>query len=136
MAREHRHNPYWQNFPLDLVVIHDYTGDGTNDRQVDLGVDCDAVEVRSPGSFAANVSHLVCAHALRTAYSVCTNDGPAAKNQHRVGAAGDDYWQGKMSGANLTKIELGANGALASGTNVQGRAYRVLGYRFHKPRVT
>jgi hypothetical protein len=115
---------------IEATVIHDYTGDNTHNREIDLGDDYDLIFVVTRDSRAASVDHAAWGYAIQTVYGYMREDGPNARMQHWAMGAGNSYFQGKMTGADANKVKLGSNGPLAAGLNVAGNLYRIVGLKF------
>lgn len=107
----------------------DYTGDGTNNREIDLGDDYDLVLIFLVGTDPSG-NHMALAYALRTGvWGGFRFLWGSQWIRHDSGANIDNFWQGKMSGADANKIMLSAVGDDQYGTNRTGRDYRVLGLK-------
>lgn len=113
------------------AIDHTWEGDGTDDREIDLGDDYDLILIFLEESKAVNVDHLALAYAFRTAYGVMPNTSAAPNPvRHYSMAAADAFFQGKMTGGDADKIKLGSSGGVTSGVNVDGETYRLVGMKF------
>ena len=108
------------------MVLLDYTGDGTNNRFVDLGFAPDGVIVFQRGSFLGGAAHLIQAWALGDCFQVIYQPGGGAVAEARMNAQATAYFQG-IAG---TGIVCGTNGGQAGGTNVLTRLYRILAWQY------
>ena len=121
---------------LEKVLQRDYAGDSTDDREIDLGRDYTFVRVFGitadpPGP---TWHQPVLGWALADKSGVFSAPGTGVKRlQASVDNGNDeDLWQGKMTGADATKVKTGTNGAAQRGFNRTGKAYRIFGMRFSK----
>ncbi len=103
----------------------DWTGDDVNNRDVDLGEECDLVFVFCRTSRNNSVDHLAQAYAFGDVYGVnyVINSHP----RHYANGAGDAWWQGFQVGT--TNIRCGSVGNDIKGTNADGELYRAVGFR-------
>lgn len=106
-------------------TVVDWTGDDTNDREIDLGDDYDVVLVFPRAGHGA-LAHLCTAYALRDIYGAYIFATVVNAVTHTSGSHGETYWQGKMSGADVNKIQLSKVGNSPYGTNASGVTYRAL----------
>ena len=105
----------------------EWTGDGTNNREIGLGDDYDLVlvfENRSQGV----TDHMAMCYALGGLYGTFSMK-VAGTVAHVSGASSDTHWQGKMTGADASKILLGNNGGSGYGTNRDTVDYRAIGFK-------
>ena len=116
---------------LGAVLIRKYTGDDTNDREIDLGDDYDYIEIFADESKTRTVDHLVRAWALLDDnYGIIAEDGAASDARSYVHSNGDSRFQGKMTGGDVNKIKLGSAGSTLNGTNASGHLYVIFGRKF------
>lgn len=114
---------------VSKVIDHTWTGNNANNRVIDLGDDYDFILIimetnkgptsRGPGLFWA----------LWTAHGGIS-DYTGSYAQTFAGTGADTMWQGKLTGGNANKIQLGSTGSLAWGTNCNGYVYRLIGFKF------
>lgn len=129
-------NAYW--IPVSVggvvekVLIRDYVGDGTGSRIIDLGDEYDEVEILLNESRAENNDSLVRAYALGTFFGTLVVQGSGSYVFRRSMANAVSYFQGKMTGADSTKIKLGNSGPEIRGTNVNGLNYRIIAQKFSR----
>ena len=114
----------------EKVLIRDYVGDATNNREIDLGDDYQEVHIYIADSFAINADHLAEVYAIGTVYGVLYNSGSTSTVRHSTMASGNSRWQGKMTGGDANKIKLGSSGASAGGSNASGVNYRIIAKKF------
>ncbi len=111
----------------DFAVV-DYTGDGTNSREIEIGFVPDFVLVVTRDNYTAATDHLGLAWAIRDAFGVLYELGASVVARHVANASGNAQWLG-IVGSPSTKIRLGSNGASTYGTNLTGVDYRVLAFK-------
>lgn len=113
------------------VLIDTYEGNGSNNREINLGDDYDEIHIYLEENRAADVYHLSEAVAIGTYYS---NRGNWVGNAwgdltYSMGAS-DQYFQGKMTGGDVNKIKLGSVGTQLFGTNYNGFTYRIIAKKY------
>lgn len=122
---------YWLDLgELEAVRILDYTGDGTNNRQIDLGDVYDEVEIRTRENKAATGGWVVQAWALREIYGVLHYASNALKAL--AGVTGAALWKGFTAGRD--KVDLGTDGSANSSTNASGERFRLRAKKFRSVR--
>ena len=112
------------------MLIRDYTGDGSNSRELDLGDDYDFIEIRTRGSYASGTNHGPLGWALRDIYGCANENGAGGYMSHRTNAQADLLMQGKMTGGDVNKIKLGSSGTNSGGYNESGVDYRILARKY------
>lgn len=119
---------------LAAVLIRNYTGDGLNNRIIDLGDDYNRVEIRLRSAEDLNTTHLALATTVYVGgvnvKDVLIENGGGQATEHRTMAFANPYWQGKQSGPDANKIALGSNGALAGGTNINTFLYTIMAWKY------
>ncbi len=119
---------YWLDLgELESVRMIDYTGDGVDNRLIDLGGVYDVAVIFSRDAFGMAANWVMAAWALRDAYSLLV-----ILNGIMSGLGGancDGRWKG-FSSATRDKLDLGNTGAGAGGTNVNARLFRVMALKF------
>ncbi len=108
-------------------VVVDYTGDGTNNRDIDLGMECDAVRIVPRTGYSDGSNHVTLAYADGTVYG-CYYNGSSFKVGHASMASADGYIQGIQAGTD--NVRLGTSGSSPYGPNVNAALYTAIGYRF------
>lgn len=111
------------------AIDHTWEGDGTTDREIDLGDDYDEIRIYYEENGAYNVNHLAMAYAFRTTYGTMKHDGTAQHVMHYSQASSGNYFKGKMTGGDSSKLLLGGSGG-AGTTNENGKTFRAIGLKF------
>lgn len=109
-------------------ALVEWSGDDANDREIDLGVECDLVLIFEK-EVASTLAHLCMAYALGDVYGVFIFSTVVDAVVHSSLSAAATYFQGKMAGADATKIKLSGVGTSPYGTNAAGKDYRALGFK-------
>jgi hypothetical protein len=123
-------NGNWDKIDTVLKVIdHTWEGDGTNDREIDLGDDYDFIQIWQEEPGAYNADHNGLAYAFRTCYGNIYEHA-TSRASHNAMSDANYHWQGKMSGADADKIKCGSGGSSIRGVNYSGYTYRLLGMKF------
>lgn len=121
--------PYWlDQGELTRVRLIDYTGDGTNDRVIPLGVVCDEVKIIRTDVRNPAVDHLATAYATRDTYAVYYEDGAAGAVAHAGGGLADAMWQGFNPARD--SVILGSAGGNSKGTNQNAVTYRIVAKKY------
>lgn len=120
---------------VEAISLQVYTGDNTNNRLIDLGDEYDLVIVvlSSPGG--AGVDHFQFAYSMPTDFAgvllgALWNKGTGDQAQCAAGISANNYFQGIQSGADRTKIKLGALGTTNWGSNFLAWDYIVIAFKF------
>ena len=112
------------------VLIRDYTGDDSHNRVIDLGDDYDVVCIITGEGHSYNSTHPAVAFACRDYYYTFVSNNILAGVRHYANAPSNSNFQGKMSGADATKIKLGSTGTKQDGTNDGTKVYRIYAFKF------
>lgn len=113
---------------VERVVKVDWTGDSSNDRSIDMEIECDLVLVQSLGDFASSATHLALAYAFDTGFGVFIELSSVARHMANNDSDCTNRWQGIVAGTR--NILLSAVGAQQDGTNRNTRLYRAIGFKF------
>ena len=121
---------YWEKLPaIPAVLVRDYTGDDVLSREIDLGDDYDVVMITVNEDRGYVQDGLALAQAVRDQYWVLANINSADAVRFFSLASADSMFQGKMTGADRTKIMLGSSNG-SDTTNKLGFDYRIRAYKF------
>jgi hypothetical protein len=126
-------NDNWDTLDSKVVVVkaidHTWEGDGANDRVIDLGDDYDFILVWQEEDGAYNTDHCAMPYAFKNCYGNFYEHS-TDRTSHNSMTSANSHWQGKMTGADASKIKTGTLGSSIRGTNYSGYTYRLLGLKF------
>jgi len=114
---------------LCKVLIDTYEGNGTNNRELDLGDDYDEVRIYLEENKDYIADHLAEAYAIGTTYGISLHRS-GSDVEHRSMGICNEMWQGKMTGGDVNKIKLGSNAGYDFGTNENGWTYRIVAKKY------
>lgn len=121
---------------IDNILIDTYTGDGTNNRIIDLGDDFDEVYIYLERDIVKEAHGLAQAWAIRQTYGIIFEDFDDKSAAAVMMAGANAYWKGKLyTTGNESKIQLGSAGGNAWGTNKNTWTYRIIAKKFRQTSV-
>lgn len=116
---------------LDKILIDTYTGDGTNNRIIDLGDIYDEVHIYNNEPVDKEEAGCLRAWAVQQSYGLIYEDIDDKVAAGETDGAADNFFQGKLfSPGDENKIKLGSNGTNKRGTNYSGWVYRIVAKKY------
>lgn len=112
---------------VQAITTTDYTGDGTNNRVIDVGIAADMVLIFPRDNRSEAFNHLGLAYAVGNAHGVFYHDSTDRYVKHESMLSADDYFKGIHTG---TTIQGGSSGSDDWGINANAREYRALAFKF------
>lgn len=116
---------------LEKILIDKYTGDGTNNRELDLGDIYDEIHIYNCESIDKEEAGELTAWAIRNTYGLIYEDLDDKVAAGETDGAADNFFQGRMfSAGDENKIKLGSDASNKRGTNYNGWEYQIVAKKY------